>query len=341
VWSSVWQADHVSTRSVTRFDALAEVPSDWPACVVTIGVFDGVHRGHRELIAAARHESRRREEADGGTGARVPVVAVTFDPHPNEVVREGTHPAMLATVDHRVELLHDAGADAVVVLPFTREFAALTPEEFAEQVLAQRLHALAVVVGANFRFGHRASGTTSTLAELGMTLGFSVVVVDLVRGPVDGGDVAWSSTYVRQCVMEGDVEAAAAVLGRPHRVTGEVVHGDHRGRELGFPTANLALAEHAAVPADGVYSGWLVRRPAAVEQQRWPAAISIGTNPTFDGEERRVEAYVLDRDDLDLYGETVAVEFQTRLRPTLRFDSVDALVEQMTADVDRARALTS
>jgi riboflavin kinase/FMN adenylyltransferase len=338
---SVWQADRVSSESVTRFDDLADLPSDWPASVVTIGVFDGVHLGHRELIAAACHESRRREDAEGGSATRVPVVAVTFDPHPNEVVREGTHPAMLATVDHRVQLLHDAGADAVVVLPFTREFAALTPEEFAGQVLAQRLHAVAVVVGANFRFGHRASGTTSTLAELGMTLGFSVVVVDLARGPVGGGDVAWSSTYVRQCVMEGDVEEAAAVLGRHHRVTGEVVHGDHRGRQLGFPTANLALADHAAVPADGVYAGWVVRPAAGPAAQRLPAAISIGTNPTFDGEDRRVEAYVLDRDDLDLYGELIAVEFQTRLRATLRFDSVDALVAQMNDDVARARSLTS
>jgi len=333
----------VSSETVTRFDGLADVPWDWPASVVTIGVFDGVHLGHRALIAAARRESRRREDADGATSTRVPVVAVTFDPHPNEIVREGTHPVMLATVDHRVQLLHEAGADAVVVLPFTREFAALTPEEFAREVLADRLHAAAVVVGANFRFGHRASGTTSTLAELGMALGFSVVVVDLARGPVDGGDVAWSSTYVRQCVMEGDVEEAAAVLGRSHRVTGEVVHGDHRGRELGFPTANLALADHAAVPADGVYSGWVVRLDARADDpvERLPAAISIGTNPTFDGADRRVEAYVLDRDDLDLYGEVIAVEFQTRLRATLRFDSVAALVAQIHDDVARARALTS
>jgi riboflavin kinase/FMN adenylyltransferase len=331
----------VSVPTDARFDDLTDLPEDWPASVVTIGVFDGVHLGHRQLISAARQESRRREAADGGSASRVPVVAVTFDPHPNEVVREGTHPALLATLDHRVQLLHEAGADAVVVLAFTREFAALTPEDFAREVLADRLHAVAVVVGANFRFGHRASGTTSTLAELGMTLGFSVVVVDLVRGPVEGGDVAWSSTYVRQCVMEGDVEDAAAVLGRWHRVTGEVVHGDHRGRDLGFPTANLLLAPHAAVPADGVYAGWLVRQPGGADERQLPAAVSIGTNPTFDGDERRVEAYVLDRDDLDLYGEVVAVEFQTRLRATLRFESVEALVAQMNDDVDRARTLTS
>ena len=321
-----------------RFDDVAEVPSDWPSSVVTIGVFDGVHAGHRALIDAARAQARQR--------AGAPVVAVTFDPHPNEVVREGSHPVLLATVDHRVRLLHDAGADAVVVLRFTPEFAHLTPEEFARRVLADRLHAAAVVVGGNFRFGHRASGTTATLAELGQRLGFDVVVVDLLTGPGDGGEVAWSSSYVRQCVKEGDVEAAAVVLGRPHRVEGVVVHGDHRGRELGYPTANLATTEHAAIPADGVYAGWLRRAPdpgargdTAEDPDRLPAAISIGTNPTFDGAQRRVEAYVLDRDDLDLYGAEVALEFVTRLRPTLTFDSVDALVVAIAEDVERTRSV--
>jgi riboflavin kinase/FMN adenylyltransferase len=324
---------------VVRFDDVTEVPADWQPSVVTIGVFDGVHLGHRALLDAARRRSTER----GLTGAWVPVVAVTFDPHPNEVVREGSHPPLLATVDHRVQLLHDAGADAVVVLPFTPELAQLTPEEFARQVLAERLHAVAVVVGRNFRFGHRASGTVDTLAGLGQQLGFEVDVVDLITGQGDGGEVAWSSSYVRQCVKEGDVEAASAVLGRLHRITGTVVPGDHRGRGLGYPTANLALSRHAAVPADGVYAGWLIRLsrdadsagPDGSGDDRWPAAISIGTNPTFDGETRRVEAYVLGRDDLDLYGLDVGLEFQARLRPTLRFDSVEELVAQMADDVAR------
>jgi len=183
-------------------------------------------------------------------------------------------------------------------------------------------------VGANFRFGHRALGTVETLRQLGEQLGFEVVAVDLVGGPA----VNWSSTYVRQCVLEGDVAEASEILGRPHRVVGTVVHGDHRGRDLGYPTANLALAEHAAVPADGVYAGWLV-----VSGEPLPAAVSVGTNPTFDGVDRRVEAFVLDRDDLDLYGQVVACDFVTRLRPTLRFDSVDALVDQMAVDVEQTR----
>jgi riboflavin kinase / FMN adenylyltransferase len=318
----------VSSSPVVRFDDVTEVPSGWQPSVVTIGVFDGVHLGHRALLDAARRRSMER----GLSGAWVPVVAVTFDPHPNEVVREGSHPPLLATVDHRVELLYDAGADAVVVLPFTPEMAQLTPEEFARQVLADRLHAVAVVVGRNFRFGHRASGTVDTLAELGQRLGFEVDVVDLVTGEGDGGEVAWSSSYVRQCVKEGDVEAASAVLGRLHRITGTVVHGDHRGRGLGYPTANLAPSRHAAVPADGVYAGWLV---ALADDHRWPAAISIGTNPTFDGETRRVEAYVLGRDDLELYGLDVGLDFQARLRATLRFDSVEDLLAQMADDVAR------
>lgn len=309
--------------SVERFDGPAAVPADWPASVVTIGVFDGVHRGHRAIVQRARSL---------GDAAEAPVVAITFDPHPSEVVRPGTHPALLTTLDHRVELLGEAGADAVLVLPFTWELSQLTPEQFVTEVVAGSLHAATVVVGANFRFGHRAVGTVETLRSLGSRLGFDVVVADLMGR----GEVTWSSTYVRQCVLEGDVDEVQGILLRPHRVTGTVVHGDHRGRELGYPTANLDPVPHAAVPADGVYAGWLVRGP-----DRLPAALSIGTNPTFDGDVRRVEAYVLDRDDLELYGEQVAVEFAERLRATLRFDSVDELLTQMALDVERTRVLTT
>ena len=179
-------------------------------------------------------------------------------------------------------------------------------------MLVDTLHAQAVVVGSNFRFGHRAVGTLATLEELGSTLGF--VVDGVALAGADG--VTWSSTFVRQCVAEGDVEAAAEALGRPHRLEGTVVHGDHRGRELGYPDREPRVTRHAAVPADGVYAGHLVR----ADGTRLPAAVSIGTNPTFDGSERRVEAYVLDRDDLDLYGEHVALDLPHRLRDTLRFD---------------------
>jgi riboflavin kinase / FMN adenylyltransferase len=322
-----------------RYDGLDAVPDGWPPSVVTVGVFDGVHAGHRSIVAHARVLA---EPLDA------PVVAVTFDPHPSEVVRPGTHPTLLSTLDHRVELLQQAGADAVVVLRFTPQLAALSPEDFVEQVLVARLHAFAVVVGSNFRFGHRAVGSVATLIELGERHGFAVEGFGLVGG--EGTD-HWSSTYVRQCVQEGDVAEAARGLGRPHRVEGTVVHGDHRGRELGYPTANLDVHVHTAVPADGVYAGWLVVAPHAlaasplasglVAGERLAAAISIGTNPTFDGIDRRVEAYVLDRTDLDLYHQPVALEFVDRLRPTLRFDSVEELLAQMADDVDAVRALTS
>jgi riboflavin kinase / FMN adenylyltransferase len=312
------------------FHGLDEVPSDWPRSVVTIGVFDGVHAGHRAIIERARNHA---------DAAHLRVVAVTFDPHPSEVVRPGSHPAMLTTIHRRLQLLSQNSVDAVLVLPFTAALSRLTPDEFAEQVLAGRLRARRVVVGANFRFGHRASGSVETLADLGGRLDFSVDAVELL-----GDDaVSWSSSYVRQCVVEGDVVEAARVLGRPHRVEGLVVHGDHRGRELGYPTANLETVAHAAVPADGVYAGWLVRRPNEGAESL-PAAISIGTNPTFDGIGRRVEAFVIDLPDQaeggpNLYDEHVALDFGQRLRPTIRFDDIETLKRQMADDVVSARAV--
>lgn len=319
-----------------RYDSLTDLPRDAPRSVVCIGVFDGVHRGHRAIL---RHARGLADEL----GARV--VAVTFDPHPSAVVRPDTRPLMLATVAHRVTLLEGAGADDVLVLPFTLDMASWTPVEFVDRVLVSGLSVVAVVVGEGFRFGHRAAGDVALLQKLGAEHGFTVSALGLEHGALvehgDAGDVPWSSTYVRQCVLEGDVGEAARALGRPHRVEGNVVHGDHRGRDLGFPTANLDTTEHAAVPADGVYAGWLVRRPGASDEERLPAAISIGTNPTFDGEERRVEAYVLDRDDLDLYDEHVALDFVQRLRPTLRFDGIEPLVARMTQDVSQARSVLS
>jgi riboflavin kinase / FMN adenylyltransferase len=314
----------VIVNDVGLWRGLDEVPPALTGSVVTVGVFDGVHRGHRVILAKAR------ERADA---LGLPLVVVTFDPHPAEVVRPGTHPAMLTTLDRRVELLRAAGVDHVLVLHFSPSLARLTPAEFVREVLVERLHVRAVVVGANFRFGHRAVGTVDTLADLGRQLGFEVDAVGLVGE----GDVRWSSTYVRQAIAEGDTDAAIEVLARPHRVEGVVVHGDHRGRELGYPTANLHLRRHTAVPADGIYAGWLVRASG----ERLPAAISIGTNPTFDGAERRVEAYCIDRTGLDLYGEQVSLDIGPRLRDTLRFDGVEALLVQMRADVERAREVTS
>ncbi|MFL6178424.1 MAG: bifunctional riboflavin kinase/FAD synthetase [Actinomycetes bacterium] len=311
-----------------RFGSLADIPSDWGRSVVTIGVFDGVHRGHRLIIDRARRLA---------TQLGASVVAVTFDPHPSAVVRPDSQPMMLSTIDHRVSLLGAAGADAVLVLPFTKELSSWTPTEFVDRVLVEPLGTVGVVVGEGFRFGHRAAGDVAVLQELGTERGFTVDAVPLELAAVvehgDSGHVAWSSTYVRQCVAEGDVAEAARALERPHRVEGVVVHGDHRGRELGYPTANLEVVEHAAIPGDGVYAGWLVRHPGTGVEEQLPAAISIGTNPTFEGVERRVEGYVLDRDDLDLYDERVAFDFVSQLRPTVKFDAIDALIEQIEEDV--------
>ena len=216
------------------------------------------------------------------------------------------------------------------VLPFTRDFSRLPPDGFVHDVLVQQLHAAAVVVGENFRYGARAAGDVTTLTAAGRRFGFSVEGVGLLGSD----DTTWSSTYIRSCVQAGAVEQAAQALGREHRVEGVVVRGDRRGRELGYPTANLEPQPWSAVPADGVYAGRLVRGADVL-----PAAISIGTNPTFDGPDRRVEAHVLDWEG-DLYGEHVGLTFTARLRDTLRFDGVDALVAQMHRDADRARELT-
>ena len=311
-----------------RWYGLAEVPSDWGACVATIGEFDGVHRGHQRVVERAREIAMSR---------RLPVVAITFDPHPDEVIRPGSHPPLLTTARRRSELLAGLGADAVFVLPFNLEFSRLSPDEFVHVVLSERLHAAAVVVGENFRFGHKAAGDVPMLAALGEKYDFTAEGVPLL---VDDG-VTISSTYIRQRLAAGDVAAAARALGRPHRVEGIVVRGHMRGRGLGFPTANLETPPHTATPADGVYAGWLTSLDLdGAETARWPAAISVGTNPTFGIGDRTVEAYALDRDDLDLYGVHAAIDFTARLRGTERFDSVQALVTQMHEDVARARALT-
>jgi riboflavin kinase/FMN adenylyltransferase len=283
--------------------------------VVAIGVFDGVHRGHQLLVRRAVTAARERS-------ARA--VVVTFDPHPTTVTHPDAVPQMLTTIERRVQLLRDCGADDVVVLPFTRELSKLSPQEFVDQILTDQLQVVHIVVGIGWRFGHKASGDIALLRRLGV----SVDAVDLMH---DDADVV-SSTWVRRRLVEGDVAAAARVLGRPHLVEGPVVHGDKRGRELGYPTANLLLPATLAIPADGVYAGYLSRD----DGQRMPAAVSVGTNPTFDGVVRRVEAYVLDV-DIDLYDQHVVVEFAANLRGMVKFDSVDDLVQQMGRDVDQTR----
>ncbi|HLQ53920.1 MAG TPA: bifunctional riboflavin kinase/FAD synthetase [Streptosporangiaceae bacterium] len=309
-----------------RWQGLDEVPAGWGRSVVTIGVFDGVHRGHQRIV---------RRAAELAAGLALPVVVVTFDPHPDEVVRPGTHPPFLSTARRRGELLAGLGVDAVLLLPFTLEFSLLGPDEFVQAVLVDRLHAARVVVGDNFRFGHRAAGDVALLTELGEKYDFTVEGVPLLA---DAGETI-SSSAIRARLAAGDVAGAARDLGRPHRVEGVVVRGHQRGRALGFPTANLETAAHTAIPADGVYAGWLASLDSrGREEERWPAAISIGSNPTFDDRERTVEAYALDRDDLDLYGAHVAVDFAERLRGTVRFGSVGELVAQMHLDADAVRA---
>lgn len=295
------------------------VASDAVTAVV-IGNFDGVHRAHQALLRAAAEHARR-------------VVVVTFWPHPMSVIRPDKAPRLLTDVPTRERLLLAAGADQVEVVNFTAATSELTPEKFVDQVL-RPLGPDVIVVGQNFRFGHRAAGDVATLAELGGQ-DWRVVAV-----PLDGvAGVPVSSTRVREALAEGAVRLAAELLGRPYCYSGVVVRGHQRGRELGFPTANLPVPEWRAAPADGVYAGWVTRLDAP-EAPRWPAAISVGTNPTFDDVPKTVvEANVLDRDDLELYDVPIEVEFVERLRGQVAFTGLDSLIEQMHTDVDRCRAL--
>jgi riboflavin kinase / FMN adenylyltransferase len=258
-------------------------------------------------------------------------VVVTFDPHPSEVVRPGTHPAVLTEPRRKAELIAGLGVDVLCVVPFTLEFSRLSPEAFVHDVLVEHLHAASVVVGGNFRFGHKAAGDGALLRELGRRWGFGVEDSPLVSS----GDTVFSSTYIRACVSAGDVAAAAEALGRPHRVEGVIVRGDQRGRQLGFPTANFLLGTYTAVPADGVYAGWVIRG-----DERLPAAASVGTNPTFSGEDRRVEAHILDFDG-DLYGERLGLELVANLRGQVKYDGIEPLIAQIKEDVAQTRTLLS
>ena len=314
-----------------RWRGLEATPGDLGRTVVTIGMYDGVHRGHQELIGAAVARAR---------AMRRPCLLLTFDPHPAEVIRPGSHPAILTSMDRKAELVAELGVDAMCVLPFTPEFMRLSPETFTHTVLVEQLHAALVVVGENFTYGHKAAGNVGSLTVEGRRFGFTVEGVQLAEDTSDDGDVTISSTYIRACVAAGDMVAAARALGRPHRVDGVVVRGDRRGRDMGFPTANVETPPFTAIPADGVYAGYLVIRDprSGASRERFPAAISVGSNPTFQGSRRTVEAYVLDFDG-DLYGEHVGVEFVQRLRPMAAFPDVAALLVAMTKDVTETRAV--
>ena len=305
--------------------------------MVTIGNFDGVHLGHQTVL--------RRLAADAKVAGQA-AVAITFTPHPLHVHRPHDAPPLVTGDTDRLELLAATGLDAVLLVDYTLDFAAQSPEEFVRTYLVDALHATTVVVGRDTRFGRGNSGDLTTLVGLGERFGFAVRVVEDIADSGDDARRRWSSTWLRELLAAGDVVTAARVLGRPHRIRGMVVLGDARGRRLGYPTANLEPETAGMVPADGVYAGWLRRTRTAdgtpvLDQAEpssaMPAAVSIGTNPTFDGQARRVEAYVLGRDDLELYGEEVVVELLVRLRPMVRFESVDELLAQIAVDVAQAR----
>ncbi|MGY1739762.1 MULTISPECIES: bifunctional riboflavin kinase/FAD synthetase [unclassified Blastococcus] len=313
-----------------RWRGLEAVPGDLGRTVVTVGMYDGVHRGHQKLIGAAVARARSLGR---------PCLLLTFDPHPAEVVRPGSHPAILTSLDRKAELVEGLGVDAMCVLPFTPDLMRLSPESFTHTVLASTLHASHVVVGENFTYGHRAAGTVATLTAEGRRFGFSVEGVGLASLAEEADELTISSTYVRACVAAGDMRSAAAALGRPHRVDGVVVRGHRRGRQMGYPTANVESPPYTAIPADGVYVGHFVLRDVeGASGARFPAAISVGTNPTFDGTRRTVEAHLIDWDG-DLYGEHCGVEFTARLRGQVRFTGMPDLIAQMDQDLVEARAL--
>ncbi|MGO1506489.1 MAG: bifunctional riboflavin kinase/FAD synthetase [Microbacterium sp.] len=304
----------------------SEIPAGFGRSVVAIGKFDGVHAGHRAVIERLKTDA-------AASDARA--VAVTFDRNPLALLRPELCPVNVVSVDRKLELLGELGIDATLVLTFDQELASRSAEDFVEEILVGALRVSTVLVGRDFRFGHRGAGTPDLLRELGPRYDFIVDVVDDVF--IDGSDRRVSSSWIRELLAEGDVATAAQVLGRPVDVRGEVVHGHKRGRELGFPTANLSETTDAFVPADGIYAGWLDDHETGI---RYPAAVSVGTNPTFDDVlVRQVEAHVLDEDGLDLYGHDVTVEFAQRLRGMVAFEGMDSLRTQMSADVEATRAI--
>ncbi len=317
---------------------LADVPEGFGPSVVTIGNFDGVHRGHQsvleQLVAAAQERNAS-------------AVVVSFDPHPAQVHRPESAPELIMGLQDRTETLAGTGIDGLLMMHYTLDLAAQTPEQFVRSVFVDGLRAKAVVIGHDVRFGRGNSGDLGTMQELGERLGFDVIVIDdfgssLQTTTTAAGERRCSSTWVREALEEGDVTTAARILGRPHRMRGEVVHGAARGRALGFPTANLSPEAGGYVPADGIYAGWLIDS----SQVRWPAAISVGSNPTFEGVSRQVEAHVIDRPQeevevFNLYGQTVIVEFVRRLRGMVTYRGPEALIEQMCLDVNQTRKVLS
>lgn len=306
--------------------SLDQVPAGFGPAVVTLGNFDGLHRGHQQVLS---------QVIDVAKSRNAKAVALTFDPHPATIHRPESAPEQIMGLPSKLAAMEKLGLDGVLVVPYTLEFAQQSPEEFIRNVFVETLGACAVVIGHDVRFGKDNAGDLGTMVSLGARLGFDVVVVDDA-----GHDRRWSSTWVREALNKGDVETAAEVLGRWHGMSGEVVHGAARGRELGFPTANLSPDAAGIIPADGVYAGWLTDE----HQHRWPAAISVGSNPTFVGVSRQVEAFVIGRPEepveaFNLYGQHVCVEFVARLRGMVAYTGPEALIEQMHDDVVRSQQI--
>lgn len=306
------------------FRSLNEIQSLGRGSAVCIGKFDGVHRGHLAILERVRAIA---------TSRALQTVVFTFEQHPLSVIKPELCPPSLTSPAQRIEVLAAADVHVTAMVPFNKEFSELTPREFVRDVLVGKLDAKYVIVGSDFRFGHGGAGNVALLRKLGTEYGFDVEVVDDVLG--DAG-ARVSSTMIRDALAKGDVTHATELLGRYPRVTGTVVQGDARGRTIGYPTANVDGDVEGFIPADGVYAGWFIHG-----EHTYPTAISIGTNPTFEGErERRVEAFILDH-TLDLYGARVRVDFVEMIRPTLKFDAVDELIAQMENDVNRTRDILS
>lgn len=282
---------------------------------VVIGIFDGVHKGHQLIIKKAR------ESGD--------VVALTFYPHPAEVLNPGKAPTELLPLNERIKYLIESGVTSVAVLTFTNEFSQMSPIDFIDKIIKANLNAKSITVGSNFRFGHKAMGDVDFLQKNSKV---KVTGLDLA---VELG-TSISSTRIREAIANGNIEIARELLTRPHVLIGNVIHGEKRGRTIGYPTANISLTKRSTIPSDGVYAGWLT-----VEGSKWPAAISIGTNPTFAGERnRQVEAYALDQKNLELYDKVARVEFGWRLRDTIKFEGLEPLLAQMKVDCEKAKELT-
>ncbi|CAB4959032.1 unannotated protein [freshwater metagenome] len=299
----------------------AQIDAEFPETAVTIGKFDGIHLGHQALLAELVEVSEEHGIAS---------VVVTFDRHPDALLNPGRLKPALIGPRQKQFLLAEAGVDAVLTLTFDDDLAHKSPEEFVQTYLVEALKARIVLVGENFRFGAKGAGTVVTLAELGAKYGFKVIVVPSVM--VEGQVI--STTLIRDVLDQGEVEMAAELLGRPHLTTGIIEHGLKIGRSIGFPTANMSREAEGYLPVDGVYAGWLY-----ADQERYPAALSVGINETFQAVPRLIEAHVIDRTDLDFYDKVVSLEYVKHIRPSAKFNGIEDLVAAINRDVAMCRII--